>query len=189
MLQGPLNPEPLVDPVVISLAALIVAIVSAVFTGGNLLRQFLQDRKDKGKLSASVVLRLQWQDEYGGSPEARDEQVLTAKFPTGTLPTFLIHAVNIGHRPVFIRGVYARFGLPFFHRTDLGGYPTNQKVDEAGQAWIYTKTPPDLQRITTLVVCSANGKWTVDRRSLKKALTLAASLEPTIAQQDPELVN
>ena len=104
MLQTPLNPQPIVDPVLISLAALIVAIASAVFTGVNLLRQFLQDKKNKGKLSASVVLRMQWQNGYGGSPEARDDELLTAQWPADTQPTFLIHAVNIGHRHVFIKG-------------------------------------------------------------------------------------
>lgn len=88
MFQSPLNPQPIVDPVLISIAALAVAIASAIFTGLNLLRQFLQDRKNKGKLSTSVVLRMQWQDGAGGSPEARDEELLTAEWPNGTEPEF-----------------------------------------------------------------------------------------------------
>jgi hypothetical protein len=176
MFQPPLNPEPLIDPVLISIAALIVAIASAAFTGLNLLRQFIQDRKNEGKLSASVVLQMQWQDEFGGSPEARDDYVLTATWPKGTQPTFLIHAVNTGHRPVLINGAYARFGFPFFRKTELGSYITKPRVEEAEQSWIYASTPPALHRVKSLVVYSSNGRWTVDRPSVKKALELAAKI-------------
>jgi hypothetical protein len=174
--QQPLAEQPLFDPIVISWLALAVSVLSALFSGIVAWVEVGKYTRERAKIKASVTIEMSYADEYGGTTTIHGAALLgPMSSPLDADPYFVISGTNVGHRPVELKGLYGVTGvLPSKHH-ELDFNTNNARLGEAESTRIISGLAPHVLKMRKLVLYSTTDRWTVDKRSLKHALTIAST--------------